>query len=99
MSLTLQDVDRLAHLARLALDGPTAERMLGQLNAFFDIVEQMKAVHTTGVAPLAHPAEVFDHVSLRLRDDVVSEPDRREANQASAPAVEDGLYLVPRVIE
>lgn len=99
MSLTLQDVDRLAHLARLALDGPTAERMLGQLNAFFDIVEQMKAVDTTGVAPLAHPAEVFDHVSLRLRDDVVSEPDRREANQASAPAVEDGLYLVPRVIE
>ena len=55
MSLTLQDVDRLAHLARLALDRPTAERMLGQLNAFFDIVEQMKAVDTTGVAPMAHP--------------------------------------------
>ncbi|MCX7663815.1 Glutamyl-tRNA(Gln) amidotransferase subunit C [Tepidimonas fonticaldi] len=99
MSLTLQDVDRLAHLARLALDGPTAERMLGQLNAFFDIVEQMKAVDTTGVVPLAHPVEVFTDVALRLRDDVVSEPDRREANQASAPAVEDGLYLVPRVIE
>ena len=99
MSLTLQDVDRLAHLARLALDGPTAERMLGQLNAFFDIVEQMKAVDTTGVVPLAHPVEVFTDVALRLRDDVVSEPDRREANQASAPAVEDGLYIVPRVIE
>jgi len=99
MSLTLQEVDRLAHLARLALDGPTAERVLGQLNAFFDIVEQMKAVDTAGVVPLAHPAEVFDHVSLRLRDDAVSEPDRRAANQASAPAVEDGLYLVPRVIE
>ena len=99
MSLTLQDVDRLAHLARLALDGPTAERMLGQLNAFFDIVEQMKAVDTTGVVPLAHPVEVFTDVALRLRDDVVSEPDRPEANQASAPAVEDGLYLVPRVIE
>ncbi|MGQ9724847.1 MAG: Asp-tRNA(Asn)/Glu-tRNA(Gln) amidotransferase subunit GatC [Tepidimonas sp.] len=99
MSLTLQDVDRLAHLARLALDGPTAERMLGQLNAFFALVEQMKAVDTTGVAPLAHPAETFDAVSLRLRDDVASEPDRRAAYQASAPAVEDGLYLVPRVIE
>ncbi|MDM7456603.1 MAG: Asp-tRNA(Asn)/Glu-tRNA(Gln) amidotransferase subunit GatC [Tepidimonas sp.] len=99
MSLTLQDVDRLAHLARLALDGPTAERMLGQLNAFFDIVERMKAVDTTGVVPLAHPAEVFTDVALRLRDDVASEPDCRAANQASAPAVEDGLYLVPRVIE
>ncbi|MCX7692528.1 Asp-tRNA(Asn)/Glu-tRNA(Gln) amidotransferase subunit GatC [Tepidimonas taiwanensis] len=99
MSLTLQDVDRLAHLARLALDRPTAERMLGQLNAFFDIVEQMKAVDTTGVTPLAHPAEVFTDVSLRLRDDVVTEPNQREAYQASAPAVEDGLYLVPRVIE
>lgn len=99
MSLTLQDVDRLAHLARLALDRPTAERMLGQLNAFFDIVEQMKAVDTTGVTPLAHPAEVFTDVSLRLRDDVVTEPNQREASQASAPAVEDGLYLVPRVIE
>ena len=99
MSLTLQDVDRLAHLARLALDRPTAERMLGQLNAFFNIVEQMKAVDTTGVTPLAHPAEVFTDVSLRLRDDVVTEPNQREAYQASAPAVEDGLYLVPRVIE
>ncbi|MEW6693997.1 MAG: Asp-tRNA(Asn)/Glu-tRNA(Gln) amidotransferase subunit GatC [Pseudomonadota bacterium] len=99
MSLTLHDVDRLAHLARLALDGPTAERMLGQLNAFFAIVEQMQAVDTTGVAPLAHPAEVFTDVALRLRDDVVRESDNRAANQASAPAVEDGLYLVPRVIE
>ncbi len=99
MALTLQDVDRLAHLARLALDRPTAERMLGQLNAFFDIVEQMRAVDTTGVEPLAHPAEVFEPVRLRLRDDVVTEPNQREAYQASAPAVEGGLYLVPRVIE
>ena len=99
MALTLQDVDRLAHLARLALDRPTAERMLGQLNAFFDIVEQMRAVDTNGVEPLAHPAEVFESVRLRLRDDVVTEPNQREANQASAPAVEGGLYLVPRVIE
>ena len=99
MSLTLQDVDRLAHLARLALDGPTAERMLGQLNAFFDIVEQMKAVDTTGVEPLAHPTAVIDHVALRLRPDVASEPDNREANQQSAPAVERGLFLVPKVIE
>lgn len=99
MSLTLQDVDRLARLARLALDAPTAQRMHGQLNAFFAIVEQMQAVDTTGVAPLAHPAELFADMSLRLRDDVVAERNQREVNQASAPAVEDGLYLVPRVIE
>lgn len=99
MSLTLSEVERLARLARLALDAPAAQRLCSQLNAFFEIVEQMRAVDTTGVAPLAHPAELFMPVSLRLRDDVVTETNQRAANQASAPAVEDGLYLVPRVIE
>ncbi len=99
MSLTQQDIGRIAHLARLELDAAHGERLLAQLNGFFDIVEQMKAVDTTGVEPLAHPTAVIDHVALRLRDDVVSEPNRREANQRSAPAVEDGLFLVPKVIE
>ena len=99
MSLTLQDIGRIAHLARLKLDEDHAQAMLVRLNGFFDIVEQMKSVDTTGVEPLAHPTAVIDHVALRLRDDVVSEPNQREANQASAPAVEDGLFLVPRVIE
>lgn len=99
MSLTLSDIGRIANLARLELSSTQSERMLTQLNGFFDIVEQMKAVDTTGVEPLAHPTAVIDHVSLRLRPDVVSEPNNREANQQSAPAVERGLFLVPKVIE
>ncbi|HSX94475.1 MAG TPA: Asp-tRNA(Asn)/Glu-tRNA(Gln) amidotransferase subunit GatC [Hydrogenophaga sp.] len=99
MSLTLQDIGRIANLARLELDPEHSERMLAQLNGFFDIVEQMNAVDTTGVEPLAHPTAVMEDVALRLRPDVVSEPNAREANQKSAPAVENGLFLVPKVIE
>lgn len=99
MSLTLNDIGRIATLARLELDEAHAQSMLTRLNGFFDIVEQMKAVDTTGVEPLAHPTAVIDHVALRLRDDVVSEPNQRDANQRSAPAVERGLFLVPKVIE
>lgn len=99
MSLTLQDIGRIANLARLELDTEHSERMLAQLNGFFDIVEQMNAVDTTGVEPLAHPTAVMEDVALRLRPDVVSEPNAREANQKSAPAVENGLFLVPKVIE
>lgn len=99
MALTSHDIGRIAHLARLQIDGPQTQRLLGQLNGFFDIVEQMRAVDTTGVEPLAHPTAVIDHVALRLRPDVVSEPNQREANQRSAPAVERGLFLVPKVIE
>ena len=99
MSLTLPDIGRIAHLARLELDDAHAERMLNRLNGFFDIVEQMRAVDTAGVEPLAHPTAVIAQVALRLRDDVVSEPNQREANQRSAPAVENGLFLVPKVIE
>ena len=75
-------------------------RMLGQLNGFFDIVEQMSAVDTAGVEPLVHAAVGrAGGRALRLRDDAVTEPNDREANQRSAPAVEDGLFLVPKVIE
>lgn len=99
MSLTLKDIGRIANLARLDPSPAQRERMLGQLNGFFDIVEQMNAVDTTGVEPLAHPTAVMQDVQLRLRPDVVSEPNQREANQQSAPAVERGLFLVPKVIE
>lgn len=99
MSLSSQDISRIAHLARLDLDAEHTARMQAQLNGFFDIVEQMNAVDTQGVAPLAHPTAVMAHVTLRLRDDVASEPNQREANQHSAPAVEKGLFLVPKVIE
>jgi aspartyl-tRNA(Asn)/glutamyl-tRNA(Gln) amidotransferase subunit C len=101
MSLTTADISRIANLARLELSAPEGERMLGQLNEFFDIVEQMRAVDTTGIAPLAHPtmAAVSGATALRLREDAVSEPNQREANQQNAPAVERGLFLVPKVIE
>lgn len=99
MSLSSSDIDRIAHLARLEMPPALAERMRSQLNGFFAIVEQMQAVDTTGVEPLAHPTAVIDHVALRLRPDVASEPNQREANQQSAPAVERGLFLVPKVIE
>lgn len=99
MSLTSTDIARIANLARLALAPSESERMLTQINQFFDIVEQMRAVDTTGIEPLAHPVAVVMDVALRLREDAVSEPNRREANQQSAPAVENGLFLVPKVIE
>jgi aspartyl-tRNA(Asn)/glutamyl-tRNA(Gln) amidotransferase subunit C len=99
MSLTLQDVSRIAHLARLELSGAEQALMLDQLNDFFGIVEQMSAVDTRGVEPLSTPLSAVQAVPLRLRDDVVTEGDERAANQQSAPAVEGGLFLVPRVIE
>ncbi|HYF41590.1 MAG TPA: Asp-tRNA(Asn)/Glu-tRNA(Gln) amidotransferase subunit GatC [Ramlibacter sp.] len=99
MALTPQDIQRIAHLARLELQPAESERMLTQLNDFFGIVEKMRAVDTTGVEPLAHPVAAFQDVALRLREDVASEPNQREANQQSAPAVERGLFLVPKVIE
>jgi aspartyl-tRNA(Asn)/glutamyl-tRNA(Gln) amidotransferase subunit C len=99
MSLTSSDIARIANLARLELQPDESERMLTQLNGFFGIVEAMRAVDTTGIQPLAHPVAAIQDITLRLRDDAVSEPDNREANQRSAPAVERGLFLVPKVIE
>ncbi len=99
MSLSTADIDRLAHLARLGLAPQERARLCAQLNDFFGIVEKMRAVDTTGIIPLAHPVEIMGDVGLRLRDDVVREPDQREANQRNAPALENGLFLVPRVIE
>lgn len=99
MALTPQDIARVANLARLELRPGETERTLQQLNGFFALVEQMQAVNTDGVEPLAHPAALLGEVALRLRDDIVSEPNQREASQVSAPAVERGLFLVPKVIE
>lgn len=99
MALTSQDIERVANLARLELRPDETDRVLGQLNGFFALVAQMDAVNTDGIEPLAHPAAVLGQVALRLREDIVSEPNQREASQVSAPAVERGLFLVPRVIE
>ena len=99
MSLTTADIARIANLARLELKPLESERMLNQINGFFDLVEKMRAVDTTGMVPLAPPLATIQDVALRLREDRVSEPDQREANQRNAPAVEHGLFLVPKVIE
>lgn len=99
MSLTSNDIARIANLARLELQPLESERMLMQINGFFEIVEKMRAVDTSGIEPLAHPVAIIQDIALRLRDDVVSEPNNIEANQRNAPAVEHGLFLVPKVIE
>ncbi|MPM22386.1 Glutamyl-tRNA(Gln) amidotransferase subunit C [bioreactor metagenome] len=99
MALTHDDIARIANLARLELSDNESERMLTGLNQFFEVVEQMRAVDTSGVTPLAHPVAAIKEIELRLREDAVSEPDNREANQKSAPAVEKGYFLVPKVIE
>ena len=95
MSLTLEQVQRIAHLARIEISESEASSTQAHLNGIFELIEQMQAVDTCGIEPMAHAQEL----SQRLRDDVVSEGDRRAAFQAVAPEVEAGLYLVPKVIE
>lgn len=95
MSLSLADVARLAQLARLDVTAADAGAVHGQLASIFGLIDQLAGVDTTGVAPLAHPQECF----APLRDDAVTEGDERALFQSVAPAVEDGLYLVPRVVE
>lgn len=99
MALTPEDVQRIAHLARLELSPAEQSAMRDQLDGFFRIVEQMSAVDTSGVEPLYTPLSAVQAVSLRLREDAVTETDERSANQRSAPSVEEGLFLVPKVIE
>ncbi|RQP24475.1 Asp-tRNA(Asn)/Glu-tRNA(Gln) amidotransferase subunit GatC [Piscinibacter terrae] len=99
MALAHEDVSRIAHLARLELSPAEQASMLTQLNGFFSIVDQMKAMDTSGVEPLYTPLSAVSEVALRLREDAVTEINQRELNQRSAPVVEDGLFLVPKVIE
>ncbi|WP_018953304.1 Asp-tRNA(Asn)/Glu-tRNA(Gln) amidotransferase subunit GatC [Thioalkalivibrio sulfidiphilus] len=95
MSLSHDDVRKIAHLARLAVSDADVDAYARSLSSILDFVEQMEAVKTDHVAPMAHPQDT----AQRLRDDVVSEADQRERFQSIAPAVEAGLYLVPKVIE
>jgi aspartyl-tRNA(Asn)/glutamyl-tRNA(Gln) amidotransferase subunit C len=95
MSLTLEQVKRIAHLARIEIADEEALATQGQLNGIFQLIEQMQAVDTAGVEPMAHAQDL----SQRLRPDAVTEADRRAAYQAVAPETEAGLYLVPKVIE
>ncbi|QJQ96453.1 MULTISPECIES: Asp-tRNA(Asn)/Glu-tRNA(Gln) amidotransferase subunit GatC [Halomonadaceae] len=95
MALEQTDVQRAAHLARLALDDADAARYVDDLGRILEMVDQLQAVDTQGVAPLAHPLDA----TQRLRADEVTESDQRDHFQQGAPAVENGLYLVPRVVE
>ncbi|MEN8258993.1 MAG: Asp-tRNA(Asn)/Glu-tRNA(Gln) amidotransferase subunit GatC [Pseudomonadota bacterium] len=95
MSLKAEDVRKIAHLARLAIDDKDIEAYARDLSGILDLVEQMNAVDTSDVPPLAHPLDM----PQRLRPDVVSEEDQRAPFQSQAPQVEAGLYLVPKVIE
>ncbi len=95
MSLDHSDVEKIANLARLAIDDQEAESYARELSNILDLVEQMNAVATDGIDPMAHPL----HMVQRLRPDAPTEPDRRELFQGIAPVTENGLYLVPKVIE
>lgn len=95
MTLGPQEVARIAHLARLALTPDEEARYAGSLSNILKLVDQMQAVDTSGIEPMAHPLDA----TQPLRPDIVSESNHRDAYQHIAPAVQDGLYLVPKVIE
>ena len=95
MALERSDVEKIAHLARLGLTESEIPQTTATLNNILGLIDAMQAVDTSGIEPLAHPLEA----TQRLRADVVTETNQREAYQAIAPAVESGLYLVPKVIE
>ena len=95
MALTLDDVHRIAHLARIEIDTTAAQEVHAKLNTIFAMINELQAVDTTGIMPMAHAQDVM----LPLRDDVVTENDQRALYQSVAPSVQDGLYLVPRVVE
>jgi aspartyl-tRNA(Asn)/glutamyl-tRNA(Gln) amidotransferase subunit C len=95
MALTIDDVHRVARLARLRLEAPQSQAMLAEMNRIFELMEQMRQVDTASVAPMSHPRDV----AQRLRADAVTEPDRRADLLPLAPQSEAGLYLVPKVIE
>jgi aspartyl-tRNA(Asn)/glutamyl-tRNA(Gln) amidotransferase subunit C len=95
MALDRSDVDKIAHLARLAVREEAKDRLAADLSNILGLMEQMGAVDTAGVVPMAHPL----HMVQRLRPDLPTEADQRARFQAIAPRTEDGLYLVPKVIE
>jgi aspartyl-tRNA(Asn)/glutamyl-tRNA(Gln) amidotransferase subunit C len=99
MSLSDDQVRRIARLARLDLAPQEVAPVASRLNRVLGLIEQMRAVDTSGIEPMAHPLDASLPAGQRLRPDQVSESDRRDAYQAVAPATQDGLYLVPKVIE
>lgn len=95
MAVTLNDINKIAHLARLGLSDEEKSRYTDSLNNILGLIDDLQAVNTQGIAPLSHAVDV----TQPLRPDVVTENNQRDAYQQIAPAVQDGLYLVPKVIE
>jgi aspartyl-tRNA(Asn)/glutamyl-tRNA(Gln) amidotransferase subunit C len=95
MTLTLQDVERIAHLARIEISAGEAADVHAKLDAIFAMINELASIDTTGIVPMSHAQDM----TMPLRDDRVTETDQRARFQQQAPAVEDGLYLVPRVVE
>lgn len=95
MALTTNDIQKIAHLARLEINAQEAESTLSKLSGIMGLIAEMQAVDTTGIVPMSHAQDL----SQRLREDVISKTNERELFQENAPAVADGLYLVPQVIE
>ncbi len=95
MPLTSKDVERIAHLARIEITGSQTDQMLAELNGIFRLIEQLQSVNTAGIEPMSHPLGG----DQRLREDVACDRPDREASMKNAPAQQDGLFLVPRVVE
>ena len=95
MSIDRSDVEKIAHLARLQINEQQRDEYCQQINSILQLVEQMQQVNTDNIDPMAHPM----NATQRLREDIVTEENQRELLQANAPAVEKGLFLVPKVIE
>jgi aspartyl-tRNA(Asn)/glutamyl-tRNA(Gln) amidotransferase subunit C len=106
-ALTTHDVQKIAHLARLAITDDETAAFQTQLNDFFALVQPMQTIDTTGIVPMSHPLDAWHEqaatltalLSQPLRADAVTEPNQRDACQAVAPATQNGLYLVPKVID
>ena len=99
MSISTEEVFRIARLARLALNEDEAQATQAKLNGIFELIAQMQSVNTHDIEPMTHPREVMEPLSQRLRADSVSENNQREALLAISPMTEAGLFLVPKVIE
>jgi aspartyl-tRNA(Asn)/glutamyl-tRNA(Gln) amidotransferase subunit C len=99
MKLTPDELKRIAHLARITVSDAEVSALQSQLSGVFTLIDQLLKVDTTGIAPLAHPLAVIGEMAQRLREDAVTEQDNRVANMQNAPAQENGLFLVPKVLE
>ena len=99
MKLTPDDLKRIAHLARITVSEADVAQLQTQLTGIFGLIDELQAVDATGIEPLSHPLAVVQDMSQRLRDDRITESDQRNVNMANAPEQENGLFLVPRVLD